>query len=210
MIRAAAGLCLAVLVCFLWSGEVARAQFGIHIVSARYGIPNLSNNVTDEMQRRCEGRTVCEGLLKDMFPDIAAGQVKTLSVSYGCGMVQATVDIKDGLTWRVTCPPTQQPSCRADYRIVRERTCDREEQTPEDLKLPSGYRYCWHKKTEYTTKNAVSNASVIYDSQGQPDGLRITWRTTPDCSVLLGTGRASMDHLWTIVGALPGESCPPQ
>jgi hypothetical protein len=210
VMRAMVTLCLIVFFCFLCSSRGAGAAGTIRVVAASYGSQSLSSNVTEQMREKCEGKMVCEGLLVNMFPDNAFGQVKTLKVSYSCDKKAAMAEIQDGLFWRISCPPCAQPSYRVDFHIVKDKTCDREDEPPEVLKLPNEYRYCWHKKIDYKTVHSSSNASLTYNSKGDPDGISISWKTSPDCSGLLTAGRASIDHLWTVVGALPGENCPPQ
>jgi hypothetical protein len=209
MIRTLVILSLTASLFFVCSGEQVVAADAIHITSASYGRPNLSKTVTEDMRQRCEGKSVCEGLLVNMFPDIAFGQVKELNVTYTCGLVAAKAQIKDGMSWRLSCPPGKQPSYRADFRLVRDKSCDREEGPPEVLKIPEGYRYCWHKKIDYKTDRARSDASLTFNSKGEKDGITVTWETTPSCGGLL-KNKTSVDHLWTLMGALPGESCPPQ
>jgi hypothetical protein len=189
----------------------------IHITSASYGYGGNTINVLNKMREVCEGKTQCRGTLASLgFPDISPQNPKRLRVAYQCGPSNSDVaESADALIWRISCPPSRQPSYRVDYRIYHTSSCQTigtvDDPKVETLKLPAQYKYCWHHVYDWTKNGRTgSEAKLSTNTSGETDGIIIKWWVAPPGFPCPAMGNGWIDNLWSVVGALPGESCPAQ
>lgn len=203
---------LRVLFLLLLIQTVAAFAEPLSVQSARWGYGGSWCNVTQQIGQYCNGKDECgDRALLDRFSrcgDPAPGNIKVLEITYMCNNKVATTQSREYLNWMLTCPAQPEPNALAEFRIDKGKSCDSANNS-QNVLLPNGYSYCWHRKWDVSTGGASgSDAKII--SGGSQDGITVDWHVAAAGFPCPPFGRGWINHLWIVVGATQGAQCPPQ